>query len=120
MSIQQKIKETQRAIMLEIGQTKKPVTDQVQALALAAIKEGREAKTAWKNYMKQFIDADDPVKSPKQLARLMGEDDTKDNKEMDDKRAYLIADGTCTVETVTNFGRNASIQLDVGLEEEPA
>ena len=46
MSIQQKIKETQRAIMLEIGQTKKPVSDQVQALALAAIKEGREAKTA--------------------------------------------------------------------------
>lgn len=70
--------------------------------------------------MTLFVDdprqLDNPASiSAKQLARLMGEDLTKGDPEMNERRAYLAADGTCTTETVFHFGRNASDVLDVGL-----
>jgi hypothetical protein len=46
----------------------------------------------------------------------MGTDGTGDDDVMNEKRAYLVADGGCTSETIFHFGRNASDQLDLGLD----
>jgi hypothetical protein len=72
--------------------------------------------------MTMFVDNKDDLNDPnslssKQLARLTAADGTGDNFVLNQKRAYLAADGTCTTDTLPNFGRNAGAILDDGLPD---
>jgi len=115
MSIQENIKRVKKQMLMEVGETKAPVSGDVQRLALRAIKDG-QGSGAWGEYMGLFVEANNSA----QLGRLMATDGTDGDKELNNRRAYLVADGTCGTDTVTNFGKNASEMLDLGLEEEPA
>ncbi|HJP92954.1 MAG TPA: hypothetical protein VJ875_13430 [Pyrinomonadaceae bacterium] len=119
MSIRDNILKIKKEMLNEIDASARPRAEEVQRKALQAIRKG-QGSDEWKDYMLLFVDDPNRVGdaasiSAKQLARLRGEDTTKGVPEFDDRRAYLTADGTCTVETVTNFGRNATVGLDVGL-----
>ena len=121
MSIQDNILKIKKELLNEIDAPSRPRAKEVQDKSLAAIRKGLGSKE-WRDYMLLFVDDPTAVDtanstSAKQLARLMGEDATKALPEFDDRRAYLTADGSCTVETVTNFGKNATAGLDVGLQQ---
>jgi len=112
MTIRDNVLAKKRQMLLEVDGVPQ-VSAEVQKLALAAV-SGGQGSDAWKAYMSLFIDTG----NTKQLARLMGKDSTRDKLDMNDARAYLAADGTCGVTTVTTFGRNASVLLDLGVETE--
>jgi hypothetical protein len=119
MSIRANILRIKKQILNEIDESQRPRSDEVKQKSLLAVRKGM-ASDEWKDYMLLFVDDPNAVGdaasiSAKQLARLMGQDATKDDPAFDEKRAYLAADGPCTVETITNFGRNASEVLDIGL-----
>jgi len=119
MTIRNNILAVKKDLLNELDAPQHPRSEDVQKKALLAIRKG-QTSDEWKTYMKLFVDkpgeADDPTTtSGKQLLRLMGQDSKGGVQEFDDKRAYLTADGTCTTETVTNFGRNASVALDAEL-----
>ena len=119
MTIRNNILLVKKDLLNELDATDRPRSKEVQEKALLAIRSGQTSDD-WKTYMKLFIDnpadADNATTlSGKQLLRLMGKDAKGGVKDFDDKRAYLTADGTCTTETVTNFGRNASVFLDAEL-----
>ncbi|HLM57951.1 MAG TPA: hypothetical protein VK422_17735 [Pyrinomonadaceae bacterium] len=67
-------------------------------LAVMAITEGRGSK-AWRDYMLQFVEKDpaapDEPLNPAHLARLMAEDNTADNYDMNRRRAYLLGNAIC-------------------------
>jgi hypothetical protein len=84
-----------------------------QKKAIAAIIGGIKS-TEWETYMKQYLDepqAEDLAAVPpkhdnselraRQLARLLGTDDTRDDPDMQEKRAYLVANATCAQPTGT-------------------
>lgn len=110
MSIKDNIKEVRRKMLLEVGEPNRPTCDDVSRMGLLAIHNGR-GSTQWKEYMSLFAAPGDNA----QLNRLFGEDNTKDDPEMNRARAYLVADGPCTPDTVLNFGKGASDTLDQGL-----
>lgn len=119
MSIRSNVLKVKRQMLSEVDAPDPVFSRGVQQKALKAVSKG-QGKEEWKTYMMMFVDdpnaANDPnTLSGKQLARLMGTDDTAGNQDFDEKRAYLAADGTCTTETSINFGRNASLVLDLGL-----
>jgi hypothetical protein len=58
--------------------------------AVAAIQGGIQS-LAWEEYMRQFVDNNNPT----QLARLKGTDGTLDDLEVSSKRAYLAANAVC-------------------------
>jgi len=111
MSIADNIKKIKKLMLNEIGETSRPTCDLVSDLGLRAINEGK-GSPPWVEYMTLFAD---PGNKP-QLDRLMAKDETADDKTMNRARAYLIADGPCTPDTVINFGKGASETLDQGLE----
>jgi hypothetical protein len=120
MSIRDNILAVKKQLLNELDAPQHPRSEEVQKKALLAIRKGDDSDD-WKTYMKLFVDnagvADDPTTtSGKQLLRLIGKDSKGGLPEFDDRRAYLAADGTCTTETVTNFGRNASVALDADLQ----
>ncbi len=110
MSIRSNVLKVKQQLFSEIDKDDKPFCNEVQTKALAAIRVG-QGKPEWETYMKLFVDDG----HPEQLARLMGIDATANDDVKNQQRAYLVADGTCTTETVTNFGANATDALDVGL-----
>lgn len=119
MSIRKNILKVKKSILIEVDEAVSTTSDDIQGKALLAIKEG-QGSPEWKEYMTLFVDDPSTLEdqnsiSAKQLARLMGEDQTKNDPTMDQKRAYLVADSTCTSQTGLNFGRNASDVLDLGL-----
>ena len=119
MPIRTNILAVKRRMLNEIDDPQQQFCKSVQDKALAAVSKG-QGTPEWKAYMTMFVDDPNTLNdaasiSAKQLARLMGADDTAGNQDFDQKRAYLAADGTCTTETSTNFGRNASLVLDLGL-----
>ena len=106
-------------MLAEIDDPQQQFCKGVQDKALAAVSKG-QGTPEWQAYMTMFVDDPNALNdatsmSAKQLARLMGKDETEGKPDFDQKRAYLAADGTCTTETSTNFGRNASLVLDLGL-----
>jgi len=70
-------------------------------MAVAAIQAGIRSK-AWKTYMEQFAD------TPDQLMRLMGTDGTLGDKDLDIKRAYLVANAVC--------GAGSTDEFDMGVD----
>jgi len=67
-------------------------------LAVGAITGGRSS-AAWREYMLQFVERDpkapDEPLNPAHLARLLGEDGTADNFDMNRRRAYLLGNAIC-------------------------
>lgn len=112
MSIKTNIMARKKQLLLEVDGVANLSAD-VQRLALAAVKDG-QGSAAWREYMSLFVEDG----NTKQLARLMGKDSTGKNPAMNEARAYLVADGTCGTDTVTNFGNGASLVLDENLENE--
>jgi hypothetical protein len=87
-----------------------------KALAIAAIIGGIKSP-AWETYMRQYIDAPtaaNPDLPTRQLMRLLGTDDTRDNPQMQERRAYLVANATCAQGTGSGLGGNANT-LDDGV-----
>ena len=119
MSIRSNVLKIKQQMLSEVDDPERQFSLSVQAKALAAVSKG-QGSPEWKEYMQMFVDdlttLDNPTSlSAKQLARLTGADATAGQLDFDNKRAYLTADGTCTTETSINFGRNASLVLDIGL-----
>lgn len=119
MSIRTNVLTVKRRMLNEIDDPQQQFSKSVQNKALAAVSKGQNS-AEWKTYMTMFVDDPNTLNdaasiSAKQLLRLTGEDETNGDPDFDQKRAYLAADGTCTTETSTNFGRNASLVLDLGL-----
>jgi len=119
MSIRTNVLKVKKQMLAEIDDPQQQFCKALQDKALAAVSKG-QGTPEWEAYMKMFVDDPNTLNdansmSAKQLARLMGTDDTGGKQDFDQKRAYLTADGTCTTETSTNFGRNASLVLDLGL-----
>jgi hypothetical protein len=116
MPIRENILKVKHAMLAEIDVDDHPFCDLVEQNALRAVSKG-QGSPEWKKYMTMFVDNEAALNDPqsissRQLARLIGTDNTANNPVYDEKRAYLAADGTCTTETTTNFGRNASVVLD--------
>lgn len=119
MTIRAGVLRVKRAILDEIDTPNHNARDNLKLKALKAVNEG-QGKDAWREYMVQFVDNVGDLGNPdslssKQLRRLMGEDATGADLEMTHRRAYLVADGGCTSQTITHFGRNATDTLDQGL-----
>lgn len=110
MPIKDKIKEVKKQMLMEVGEANKPTCEKVSSMGLLAIHNGK-GSAEWEAYMRLFVEADNVA----QLNRLLAKDDTKDDPEMNRARAYLVADGPCTPDTVLNFGKGASDTLDQGL-----
>lgn len=125
MTIRANIMKVKKAILNEIDEQDRPQSDEVKTKALLAIRAGQKTKDGqstkeWKDYMMLFVDNPNAVNDPaslsaKQLSRLLGEDQTAGVPDFENRRAYLISDGPCTVDTAVNFGRNASVVLDQDL-----
>ena len=110
MSIRNNILAVKKRMLNEIDAEDSTFSKEVQQKALLAIKKG-QGSDEWEAYMKLF------AQTNAQLDRLTAKDGTAEDVDMNEKRAYLVADGTCTPETVTNFGANATKGLDFGLPE---
>lgn len=65
---------------------------------------------AWETYMQEF------AKTPEELARLIPTDGTENKEGMNDARAYLISNGPCTPDTVSNLELNVTSKLDVEVQ----
>lgn len=63
-------------------------------LAVAAINDGIRSR-AWETYMSQFVEDVTTPLGKDQLARLLAEDGTLGQAELDRKRAYLLSNGMC-------------------------
>ena len=110
MSIKDNIKEVRKKMLLEVGEPNRPTCDDVSRMGLAAIHNGKNS-AEWEAYMKLFVE----VGNDAQLNRLLAKDGTENEPDMNRARAYLVADGPCTPDTVLNFGKGASDTLDQGL-----
>ena len=69
--------------------------------AVAAIQGGIQS-IAWEEYMRQFVDNNNPA----QLARLKGTDGTLDDLDLTIKRAYLAANAVCAPGSTDHLDRN--------------
>jgi hypothetical protein len=112
MTIREKILEKKKTMLMELLSNDKTTSNEVQELALAAINAG-PGSDEWQTYMKLFAE------NEQQLNRLMAKDGTQGQPNMDRARAYLIADGPCGTDTVTNFGNNTTVILDKDLNPTP-
>lgn len=79
---------------------------QNSAMAVAAINGGIRS-AAWKAYMMQFVDQDPPGTpiNQAQLGRLMATDGTLGDPDLDRRRAYLVGDAVCGIDTTMTFGK---------------
>lgn len=121
MTIRAGVLRVKRTILDEIDTANNVAREGLKQKALKAVNKG-QGSDPWREYMIQFIDNVNDLGNPdslssRQLKRLMGKDETENDDVMNEKRAYLVADGGCTSETIFHFGRNATEQLDVGLVE---
>ncbi|HEV8367040.1 MAG TPA: hypothetical protein VGQ39_03725 [Pyrinomonadaceae bacterium] len=105
MTIRSKVLEVKRRLLDEFITGDHSFSSGVQEVALAAINDGPHSDKL-REYMTMFAD------DPKQLLRLMAEDGTDTDADMNRARSYLLADGTCGTETATNFGNNTTLVLD--------
>jgi hypothetical protein len=119
MSIRNNVLKIKQQMLSEVDDPERQFSKGLQQLSLNAVRKG-QGSDEWKEYMRMFVDDLNTLNDPnslsaKQLARLTGQDSTAGQPDFDNRRAYLAADGTCTTETSVNFGRNASLVLDLGL-----
>jgi hypothetical protein len=77
-------------------------------LATSAIKGGHTSPE-WSEYMLKFVDQGDPI-STKQIARLLAQDDTADDDDMNRRRAYLLGNAICGGEST---GQGAMLNFKV-------
>jgi hypothetical protein len=105
MTIRANVARAAAKITAEREEDDKPFTKEIKAKALKAILGGSKE---WVAYMQIFAD------TPEQLARLVPTDNT-DNDAMNDARAYLIAAGPCTPDTVANMENSVTDILDFGM-----
>jgi len=106
MSIIEKVQAKKAELLEERDREEKHGGVPVKALenrakAVAAIQAGIRSK-AWKTYMRQFAD------TPEQLMRLMGTDGTLGDKDLDIKRAYIVANAVC--------GAGSTDDFDIGVD----
>lgn len=89
-------------------------------MGIAAMKAGVRSPE-WRAYMMQFVEQSSPgvPADPRQLDRLMGTDATKDDPEMDRRRAYLIGNSPC-MDTTPRFLPFGVETIDLGIEPDPA
>ena len=91
-------------------------------LAIAAMKNGSRSPE-WRAYMMQFVEQSSPgvLVDPRQLDRLMGSDESKDDPDMDRKRAYLLGNSPCmdTTPAFLPFGVE-SIDLGIAADCDPS
>jgi hypothetical protein len=116
MSILDNIREKKRKIILESnggvdpdqpGTLPSMTAEKLKNLGLKAISGGT---AEWVLYMQEF------AKTPEELARLIPTDGSQDQPDMNDARAYLIANGPCGVDTVTRLDVNVTEILDQPLD----
>jgi hypothetical protein len=82
-------------------------------LAVAAIIGGVQSP-AWEIYMQHFGEAT-PL-TPGQLERMCARDDTKDIENFNEKRAYLVANGTCGMTSPDTLNLDVEVNsIDDGL-----
>jgi hypothetical protein len=82
-----------------------PIATEVRTLAMAAILEGNGSK-AWIAYMQQFAD------TQQELDHLIPNDDTA-TEELQKRRAYLVANGMCSLGTTQTLLNNVGNRLDI-------
>lgn len=80
--------------------------DRLKRKGLDAIMGGAPA---WVSYMKEFAGKPE---NPTELARLIPTDGTDNQDDMNDARAYLVANGPCGVETVNKLEVGVTDLLD--------
>ncbi len=73
-------------------------------LAVAAINGGIRSPE-WRAYMMQFVEQNPPGTpvDPAQLDRLLGTDGTLGHQELNQARAYLVSNGTCSFPSTDRF-----------------
>jgi hypothetical protein len=101
----------------EERQKKFDAAEKVAQLAVAAINGGVESR-AWETYMRQFIetDANGTPLDPAQFSRLLADDGTLGDTEMDRKRGYLLSNGMCGSGSPFTGGLDRSVDtIDGGL-----
>ncbi len=82
-------------------------------LAVAAIIGGLQSP-AWEIYMKHF--GETTPFAAGQLERLCARDDTKDSGTFNEKRAYLVANGTCGMTSPDTLNLDVEVNsIDDGL-----
>jgi hypothetical protein len=108
MTIRNKVLAVKSKLLEEFISGDHTFSSDIQEKALAAINTPPGSPER-REYMRMFAEND------AQLKRLMAEDGTDGDLAMNRARSYLLADGPCGTETSTNFGNNASLILDAGL-----
>lgn len=91
--------------------------EEVARLSVAAVKDGIKSR-AWESYMLQFVEKDgsgNPL-DPAQLSRLLADDDTSGDANLDRKRGYLVVNGMCGSGSPFTEGLDKSVEsIDNGL-----
>jgi hypothetical protein len=80
-----------------------PTAKALKRKSLDAISGGARE---WAIYMKEF------AQTPEELARRIPTDNSADNADMNDARAYLASKGACGTDTVTTFENGITEILD--------
>lgn len=105
MSILANIMEVKQKIEAEMAAAGVSETaNDLQGKGLAAILGGTNE---WVTFMKLF------AKTPEELARLIPTDGTETNKEMNEARAYLIGNSTCTPDTLAKLEFGVTLKLEL-------
>jgi hypothetical protein len=101
MTIKANVEEKKKLIETEMEASKAATGAATSATADDLKRKGLDAilggPVEWVRYMKEF------AKTPEELARLIPTDGTHDRADMNDARAYLIANAPCTPETVSKL-----------------
>jgi hypothetical protein len=87
--------------------TSTPIATEVADKSKQAILHGRPSE-AWTSYMSLFSTSDE------ELARLIPTDGTDSDPVMEKARAYLVANGICSMGTGTNLPNNVGNKFDKG------
>lgn len=84
--------------------------DRTGQLAVAALSAGIRTPE-WQAYMEHF-----PGLTPAQLNRLLGEDGTLDNPDLKKKRAYMVANAVCGIQSPNSVNLAVRVNsIDAGL-----
>jgi hypothetical protein len=115
MAISDNVIKVKRLILRDMSMGTNVFIQQVQDKAVAAILHGFDPEpesgthpNPCEVYMRLFME------TPEQLERLMGRDGTTGpgHEGRDRARAYLMGAGPCGPDTVTNFEKTVTLELD--------
>lgn len=105
MEVLKKILEVKKTIQEQAVHGKFEKADSIKLKGLKIILGGGVA--AWTEFMKEFATEGSP-----ELARMIPTDGTHTRGDMNDARAYLVANSTCTPETVVKLELGVTAILD--------